>query len=224
MATVFVTGSGTGIGKTFVCCRLLAALPAGLAVRCIKPVVTGFDPAAVAASDPGRPLAAQGLAVDEAALAATSPWRFRAPLSCDMAAARERRAIPFDELVAFSRPPAGVELNLIEGIGGVMAPLDDSRTVLDWIAAVEAPAVVVAGSYLGALSHALTAIDALGHRGITTLAVVVSQSAEEPVPTAETAAALGRFVGDVPVLVLPRDENADAAGLAALLVEGQGPG
>lgn len=224
MATVFVTGSGTGIGKTFVCCRLLAALPRSLAVRCVKPVVTGFDPADAAASDPGRLLAARHCAIDDETLDATSPWRFRAPLSADMAAAREHRAIPFDALVGFSREPAGVDLNLVEGIGGVMAPLDDRHTVLDWIAALEVPALVVVGSYLGALSHALTAVAALTSRGVTTLAVVVSQSADEPVPTAESAATLGRFVGGIPVFVLPRTENADAAGLAALLVEESGLG
>ena len=216
MTTVFVTSSGTGIGKTLVCCRLLEALPQGLRVRAIKPVATGFGPA-IAESDTGRILRARGLPLDQDTIAATSPWRFREPLSADMAAAREGRAIDFDELVRFSRAPAGIDLNLVEGIGGVMAPLDGSHTVLDWIAALEALTLLVVGSYLGALSHSLAAHAALMARGVPIAAIVISQSAEEPVPTAETAASLGRFVGATPVLTLPRDEKANAAELAALV-------
>ena len=236
MTTLFVTSSGTGIGKTFVCCRLLAALPRKLRVRAIKPVVTGFPPqleaasdtgsaaaardgAALAESDTGRILRARDLPLNHETIAATSPWRFPEPLSPDMAAARAGRTIDFDELVSFSRPPAGIGLNLIEGIGGVMAPLDDSHTVLDWIAALGTQALLVVGSYLGTLSHSLTAHAALAARGVPITAIVVSQSADEPVPTAETAASLGRFVGATPVLVLPRDENASAAELAALVLK-----
>lgn len=223
MGTIFVTSSGTGVGKTFVCCRLLEALPQSLRVRAIKPVVTGFPPdalrTAIAESDTGRILRVRQLPLDQETIAAASPWRFRAPLSADMAAVREGRTLDFDELVRFSRAPAGIDLNLVEGIGGVMAPLDGTHTVLDWIAALEARSLLVVGSYLGALSHSLTAHAALAARGVPIAAIVVSQSVEEPVPVAETAASLARFVGATPVLILRRDEKANAAELAALVLK-----
>ena len=59
MSTLFVTSTGTEIGKTFVCCELIRSLPGHVALRCIKPIVTGFDRAAVAESDTGRPLPAE---------------------------------------------------------------------------------------------------------------------------------------------------------------------
>ncbi len=93
---------------------------------------------------------------------------------------------------------------LIEGVGGVMVPLDDSRTVRDWIAALELPAVLVAGSYLGTLSHTLTACLALAAAGIPLRAIVISESAAAPVPLAETIAALARFVANTPIIGLPR--------------------
>jgi dethiobiotin synthetase len=222
MATLFVTGSGTGIGKTFVCCRLLAALPPELRVRAIKPVVTGFADAAAGESDTGLLIRARGLPLNGDTIAATSPWRFRAPLSADMAAALEQRRIPFDELVEFSRAPPAVDLNLVEGIGGVMAPLDASHTVLDWIAALEAPALLVVGSYLGTLSHSLTAHAALRSRGVDVAAIVISRSAEEPVPAEDTAASLRHYIGVTPVTILPRDAQASAAAMAALLLRGIG--
>jgi hypothetical protein len=60
MKTLFVTGTGTGIGKTFVCCRLLEALAVSRTVRCLKPVITGFDPGRPERSDTALLLTAQG--------------------------------------------------------------------------------------------------------------------------------------------------------------------
>jgi dethiobiotin synthetase len=206
MTTVFVTSSGTGIGKTFVTLRLIAELRAsGRRVRALKPVASGFDAAHADDSDTALLLRAQGLDVTPTNLDAVSPWRFAAPLSPDMAAARERRSIPFDALVAHCRAAhASSDVTLIEGIGGVMVPLDAEHTVLDWIAALEAPALLVVGSYLGTLSHSLTAAAVLRERGVTVAGVVVSESEEQPVPAIETAETLARFVAPVPLRVLPR--------------------
>lgn len=216
MTAVFVTSSGTGIGKTFVTLQLAAELAAaGRRVRALKPVASGFDAARPEDSDSALLLQAQGLEATAANLDAVSPWRFSAPLSPDMAAAREGRSIPFDALVAFCR--TAIERGgdtLIEGVGGVMVPLDARHTVLDWIAALRVPALLVVGSYLGTLSHSLTAAAALQRREVPLLGVVVSESAEQPVAAAETAATLARFVAPAPVLVLPR---AGSASLLALL-------
>lgn len=210
MTTLFVTSSGTGIGKTFVTLALLAELAtAGRRARALKPVASGFDAIDPATSDTGLLLEAQGLVPTAANLDAVSPWRFAAPLSPDMAAAREGRELDFASLVAFCRTQSrGVDVTLIEGVGGVMAPLTHEHTVLDWLAALEIPTIVVVGSYLGSLSHSLTAVDALRARAVPIAGVVVSQSLEEPVPTAETAATLRRFLGSIPIAVLPRGERA----------------
>ena len=206
MTTIFVTSSGTGIGKTYVTLRLIAELKAaGKRVRALKPVASGFDAARPGDSDTGALLHALELEPTAANLDALSPWRFSAPLSPDMAAARERRSVPFDALVAHCRRAARHgDVTLIEGIGGVMVPLDGEHTVLDWIAALEAPALLVVGSYLGTLSHSLTAAAALRELGVTVAGLIVSESEDQPVPATETAATLARFVAPVPVRVLPR--------------------
>jgi dethiobiotin synthetase len=205
MTTVFVTASGTDVGKTFVMQRLIAeARQAQRRVRALKPVASGFDTANPRDSDTARLLEAQGLTIEAANLDAVSPWRFAAPLSPDMAAARERRTVPFTALVEFCRKAPEGELTLIEGIGGVMVPLDATHTVLDWIAALAAPTLLVVGSYLGTLSHTLTAVTALRQRSVLLAGVVVSESAEQPVVTDETAATLARFLAGVPIRVLPR--------------------
>ena len=120
-----------------------------------------------------------------------------------MAAAREGRSLDLAEIVAFCRAAAGDPL-LVEGIGGAMVPLDDEHTVLDWIAALQAPALVVAGSYLGTISHTLTTLSAMRGRGVTVAGLVISESPESPVPPAETAATIARHAGALPIAILPR--------------------
>lgn len=206
MTALFVTSSGTGIGKTFVTLRLIEELKvAGRSAQALKPVASGFDAAHPEDSDTALLLRAQALDLTAKNLDAVSPWRFAAPLSPDMAASRERRSIPFDALVAHCRAASERRgVTLIEGIGGLMTPLDAEHTVLDWIEALGAPALLVVGSYLGTLSHSLTAASALRASGVTIAGVVVSESEEQPVPAAETAATLARFLPSVPACVLPR--------------------
>ena len=204
MSTLFVTGTGTGIGKTVVTAALCHELrAAGRAVRALKPVLSGYDPAERHESDPGILLASLGEAVTDDAVAAIAPWRFRAPLSPDMAAAREGRRLDLREIVAFCRAAPGDPL-LIEGIGGAMVPLDDAHTVLDWMAELAAPALVVAGSYLGTISHTLTTLAVLRGRGVPLAGLVISESEESPVPPAETAATIARHAGPLPIALLPR--------------------
>lgn len=219
---VFVTASGTGVGKTHVMCALVAMLGPKYRLRVIKPVATGFDESAIAASDTGRLLLAQNLPLSAANVASVSPWRFAAPLSPDMAAAREHRAIVLDDVIAFCERSNGSQLTLIEGVGGVMVPLDARATVLDWIERLAPRVLLVTGSYLGTLSHTLTAAAALRARGVALAGIVVSESAEQPVPLAETVETLARFASGIAVVALPRAPALDArtgAALAALVLE-----
>ena len=207
MSTVFITATGTDIGKTFVTAGLIRHLRAsGREVDALKPVMTGFDPAHPEASDAGILLAALGRPVIAAEIARISPFRFSAPLSPDMAARRERRDIDFNALAAFSADAAARARGtlLIEGIGGVMVPLNDRHTVLDWMVALTCPVILVTGSYLGSLSHALTSIDALGPRSIAIRTVVVNETPGSTVPLADTVATLTRFAAPIPVVALPR--------------------
>lgn len=217
MKAFFITGAGTDVGKTFIAaaiCRM--ARRKGFSVTALKPVVSGFDPESNGSSDPAFLLAALGRPTTTAEIAVIAPWRFRAPLSPDMAAAREGRAVDFPALVDFcvEKAKGPEDVLLIEGVGGAMVPLTATQTVLDWMIALRLPAILVSGSYLGCLSHTLTAAAALRTAGIDIAAVVVSESEESPVPISETAATIARFLGPVPVVPMAR--GGDAAGEAAL--------
>jgi dethiobiotin synthetase len=207
VSAFFVTGTGTDVGKTFVAVGLIRHWRrAGRTVEALKPVVSGFDPASVAGSDPGVLLAALGRSITPDDIERIAPWRFKAPLSPDMAAAREGRAIDFDALVEFSETAiAGhKDILLIEGVGGIMVPLDRAHTVLDWMRALRLPLVLVAGSYLGSISHTLTCLDVLRRHDLRVAALVVSESLGSTVPLDDTDATIGRFADPVPVISVPR--------------------
>lgn len=215
MTTLFVAGAGTDVGKTYVCARLARALRAGgRSVLALKPVASGvpaWDDPAFAHSDTAVLLAAQGLPLTARTVEACTPWRFAAPLAPDMAALREGRSLRLDDLTAFhaqalARAP-GVDAVLVEGAGGVMSPVTQDALCLDWIRALGAPALLVAGSYLGAISHALTACETLARHGLPLLAVVVSESDGSPVPLGETAQAIRRRTA-APVATLARSAPA----------------
>jgi dethiobiotin synthetase len=205
MSSYFVTATGTDIGKTFVTAGLIRHLRnAGDAVDAFKPIVSGFDMATAALSDPGVLLGAMDEVVTPESLDRLSPWRFAAPLSPDMAAAREGQSLDFDAIVSnCKKRMAQSEGTLfIEGVGGVMVPLDETHTVLDWMKALDLPLIVVTGSYLGTISHTLTAMECLS--GLTVKALVINDSSDGAVPLDETKVALARFLPDVTLAVIPR--------------------
>ena len=222
MSAYFITSTGTDIGKTFVTCGLLRRLRStGHAATAIKPVISGFDMAKAADSDCGMLLRELGEAVTVQSVDRIAPWRFSAPLSPDMAAAREGRELDFNAVVSFCHEAIATNDTLfIEGVGGVMVPLDARHTVLDWMAELGLPAVVVTGSYLGTLSHTLTALGAMERVGVRTKALIINDTGDGAVPLSDTAATLHRFLPGTDIAILPRNpSDLDFAPVAALVLK-----
>ena len=209
MTKVFITGTGTGVGKTYVTCNLINVLrEAGKSVVGLKPVISGYSEDEIEQSDTACILTALGLGLEPQNVERVSPWRFQEPISPDMAAERENRKIDFLELVKWTSETSNdADFKFVEGVGGIMVPLSRASTVLDWIVALNFSVLLVGGSYLGSLSHTLSSIDVLRSRGVKVLAVIISESQEQPVPLHDTAETLKNFVVDIPVLSLPRGNN-----------------
>ena len=182
---------------------------AGLAVDALKPVLSGYDEADAAQSDAGILLSALERPLTATSIAAMAPWRYAAPLSPDMAAAAEGRQLDVAAMIATCRASVVADrLTLIEGVGGVMVPLDGCTTVLDLIAALDLPVLLVTGSELGAISHCLTAVAALGARQIAPQTILLNASAASTVPLGATAETLRGFCRGSPVVTLPRSPSA----------------
>jgi dethiobiotin synthetase len=207
MPAYFVTGSGTDVGKTFVTAGLIRYLHSeDRVVDALKPIVSGFDPSQPGESDPAILLDALGREMTADELAQVSPWRFKAPLSPDMAAAAEGRPIGFSEVADFCRKAvvATKDVLLIEGVGGVMVPINANATQLDLMVALALPLIFVGGSYLGAISHTLSALEALRLHGLGLRAIVVSETPGSAVELGATASTLSNFT-TAPLFALRRD-------------------
>jgi len=214
MSAYFVTATGTDVGKTFVARGLIRALRVrGRQLAALKPVMSGFEPAEAAGSDGGLLLTALDQAPTLEAIAAISPWRFTAPVAPDMAAAREGRTLDYPGLIDFCRKAIAANHGtlLIEGVGGIMSPIDREHTALDWMKALGLPLVVVTGTYLGTLSHTLSALDVLARHGLAIAALVINESVgRRPERLDETYETIARFAPDTRIIALPRMPAASA--------------
>jgi dethiobiotin synthetase len=215
MPAAFITAIGTDIGKTYVTAGLARCLiQRGRKVAVLKPVVSGFAANGWQASDPSVLLAAIGVTPSLAAVEAIAPWRWAPPVSPDMAARRSGTTLDFAALSAFCRDAIAKaeDMLLIEGIGGLMVPLTAQATVLDLIAALQLAPILVAGTYVGSLSHTLTALEVLQRRGLGVAAIVLNESPGSAAAPEETAASLKNFVKATPLISLRHDATrTDAA-------------
>lgn len=221
MRTLFIAGAGTDVGKTFVTAALTRALiRAGASVAVFKPVASGYDPEHPEESDAGRLLTALGRDLTPEAIADACPLRFAEPLSPPAAARREGVTLAFTDLAdsCHARIAAGgADVLLIEGVGGLMSPLTDETTGLDLMAALGVPSLLVGGTYLGGISHLLTAHAVLQARSLPLLAAVASES-QPPAPDfAETVADMKRFLGETPLFAAARSEEWRADDLVSLI-------
>jgi dethiobiotin synthetase len=216
VTAIFITATGTDVGKTFVAASLIRHLrQLGHQVDAIMPIATGYNPAQAAASDPSMLLAALNLPFSPEAIDRIAPWRFRAAVSPDLAARREGRIIDVDTVVAYCQSVVEQhrDILLIDGVGGIMVPLDEHRTMLDVMMALRLPLILVTGSHLGAVSHTLTALDSLFRRDMTVLATIVSETPGSTVPLDDMVATIGRFTE--PVIGVPRPHQGNDPGAGA---------
>ncbi|MFZ4540381.1 MAG: dethiobiotin synthase [Rickettsiales bacterium] len=199
MTAYFITATGTGVGKTFATCAMIhAARAKAKKVVGVKPVISGWqendDP------DTAQLINANG---GQGCVEEISPWRFAAPLSPHRAAALESRHIDTNKLVEWTKREASTaRLTLIEGVGGVMVPLSNDFTTLDWMEALKLPVILVTGSYLGSISHTLTALAALRARNLQVAALILNESECSSVTLEEAHAGLYHYILDIPLRII----------------------
>ncbi|MBJ7354486.1 MAG: dethiobiotin synthase [Thermoleophilaceae bacterium] len=218
MSGLFVTGTGTGVGKSVVAAAIVAALTAqGKKVAAFKPAVSGLDEIT-----PGWPpdhellAAATGWQSPDS----VSPFTFGPPVSPHLAARDAGVSVTLDALTeAYERAAAAAEVTICEGVGGLMVPLSDDPdlSVLDFAKSIGLPAVVATHPGLGTISDTRLTVDRLESEGVPVAAVVISGWPQEPsaieLSNLETLARLLRV--DVATLPITSPERlaADAADL-----------
>lgn len=211
MKKYFIAGAGTDIGKTAISAALAWQLRAkGKQVRVLKPVVSGFDVNSLSVSDTGILLAAQGMDVTLANADTISPWRFAEAVSPDMAAQAEGKIINTQSVIDFCKSQMACEYLLIEGAGGAMTPVNERHTMLDIMIALNIPAWLVAGTYLGSISHTLTTYEAVANRGVKIDHVVINESKDAAVNRERHTATLERLLpSGQKIISIPRLDSSE---------------
>jgi dethiobiotin synthetase len=177
---LFITGTGTRVGKTVVTASILAHLRhQGQKTGVMKPIETGVD------SECSSPANSDALFLMEAGgiedpLAKICPIRLKPAASPFQAAMIENRSIqPETILSAYKKLSGQYDWMLVEGIGGVRVPITRDYGVVDLMLDLGLPAVVVAHYQLGTLNHTLMTLDTLKQNGIPVRGVIFNQTGPE---------------------------------------------
>jgi len=180
MNLLFVSGTDTEVGKTYVACHIIRQLRSdGHRVGASKPVCSGAaevngrliweDVQQLAAAVTGRADAQNDL-TDR-----ICPQRFRAPVAPNVAARIENRDICDATLVnGIQAWESFADYVVVEGAGGLLSPISDRWLVADLVEQLAAPLLLVAASRLGAIHQTLTTVEAARARGLSIVAVVLN--------------------------------------------------
>lgn len=170
---VFVVGTDTGVGKTLVSAGLAWALRRrGVDVGVMKPVESGVAGQAHADAQLLRRVAGVSDPLTD-----ISPYRFGPPLAPLVAARRRRTRISLATILRrFQRLASRHEFVVVEGVGGLMVPLTETKTTLDLARILDLPLLLVIGNKLGAINHALLTTQVARLHGLRLLGGVINQA------------------------------------------------
>lgn len=219
-----ITGTDTGVGKTLVAGAVAEWLRLdGRRVAVCKPVATGCVKRR------------EGLVSEDAEFLAhcadarhpldlICPQRYVEPLAPAIAAQRAGRPLDWESIDrSLKLMTPGSDAMVIEGVGGLLVPMDDKHVFADLVQWLGVPAVVVARAGLGSINHALLTVEALHRRNVPVAGVVINRYHADPTPVVEETnpRAIEKW-GKVPILCIVPEDRVSRIGdaLAPPLPEG----
>ena len=214
---MFVTGTGTGVGKSVLAATICAGLAArGERVAAMKPAVTGLD------EEPGEwppdhellaAAASAGQSPEEVA-----PHRFGPAVSPHYAAELSGASIDAEALLRAARDARdGSDALVVEGVGGLMVPLTPDYLVRDLAADLALPVVIAARTGLGTINHTLLTLEAARLSGLRVGGVVMTPWPEDPEPIERSNRVTVERVGRARVAGLPPTNPESLAEAASVL-------
>jgi dethiobiotin synthetase len=189
----FLTGTDTGVGKTFATALLARALRrAGLDTIALKPICSG---------DRGDAEILRTACDSELELDEVNPLWFQAPVAPYLAARREGRTVSIPALESWFRSISkGRQSVLVEGAGGWLVPIAQNLLIADLAAALGLPVIVVVANRLGCINHTLLTIESIRSRGLECRGIILNSPLNDSGEPALNNRSLLEEYTDVPVL------------------------
>lgn len=199
----FITGTDTGVGKTFVTSAIVRTLRArGVDVGVMKPVETGCGSNPDDSLVPSDARALMDAAGVDDPIDMVCPYRFAPPLAPNVAARLAGVSIDTAKIrAAFLELVSRHDVVLVEGAGGLLVPLTDGELMADLAALLSTPVVVVAPSRLGVINHTLLTVECAIKRGLDVRGIILNNPGPPPAddPSIEHNAEELALLADLPV-------------------------
>ena len=213
MRGVFVTGTGTGVGKTVAAAVIAQGLArAGLDVAVFKPAVTGLDERGEADHELLRRAAGSRQSDEQIA-----PYHYGPPASPHLAASLAGETIDPERLLEAACAAAGEADALVcEGVGGLLVPLAPGYTVRHLAVDLALPVAIAASPGLGTINHTLLTLEAARAVGLTVDAVVLTPWPQRPSRIEESNRETIASLGEVRLEMLPELDLGDPSSWPAL--------
>lgn len=205
---IFITGTDTGAGKTFITANLIRLLlDGGISASAIKPVASGISENGLN-EDVETLMQAQQLSDSDA----VNLYTFKLAAAPNIAAAAEGQCIEPETLTAWCNEKAEkFDLCLIEGVGGLMVPLHKSYLVSDWIGDMQdCEVVLVIGARLGCINHALLTLSHLNQMGMTPTYIVIN-ALDDSAAASQAETSLHPFISSDSQLIAVPNGGSDSA-------------
>lgn len=173
--SIFITGTDTGIGKTYVACKLIRRYVAqGYKVVGMKPVAAGCEliDGEWVNEDVALLTAASNVKAPQALV---NPYCFTPPIAPHIAAAQSGVNIEMDVIkAAYAQLSTMADIVVVEGAGGLLVPLNNGQTLADMIKHLNLPVVLVVGLKLGCINHTSLTLESILARGLTLHSMVIN--------------------------------------------------
>jgi dethiobiotin synthetase len=172
---LFITGTDTGVGKTVIAGGLAQSMrDCGIDVGVMKPVASGCKTIKGKNISEDADFLKRVSGVEDD-LAVINPYSLMAPLAPSVAARMEKKIVDFKNIkLSYEKLSRRHELVIVEGIGGILVPLNEREVVADLVRYLHIPLLIVVRSKLGALNHTMLTINCAENLGIEIAGIILN--------------------------------------------------
>ena len=175
---IFITSTGTNIGKTYCTVEILKEmLHRKVLFNAYKPILSGFNIYNIKDSDSYKILKTNKKEPKIEDIREISPWLFEKAIAPSIAAKKENKSLKYNDVLEWCLKKSDNKIiNIFEGAGGLLVPIEKTKTTLDLMKDLNSKVVLVVGNYLGSVSHTISAIQNLQHVNLQIINIIINKN------------------------------------------------